>query len=74
MTIAGTARLRLKTYTTRRTDDVPDFTQRRSSPAARTEADETIEDGRAMRLEIARYQSEPSESFVELDEFFKSIG
>ena len=57
--------------TSRRTDDLPDFTQ--FVEPAKIDASEIIQDGLALQAEIERYRTRASSSFAELDEFFTSL-
>ena len=65
----STDNVRIKVTRSKRTDDVPDFTTRVVVP----DGDETIEDGLAMRAELARYGDKPAADFTELDSFFGSL-
>lgn len=64
---------RLQTFTTRRTDDVPAYTKSVVASPRRSQADETLEDGLAMQAELERYGTRPADSFIELDDFFRSL-
>lgn len=53
-----------------RPTDLPEFAS--ILPPIQADRDYIIEDGLAMRTEIARYRGKPADSFTELDDFFKS--